>query len=376
MGTKLSSIKPEKREEVVIIFCDNNGHLIDANKEFREIIGYDLHSVRDKFIGFLMSPFLEYLHRTIYIPQYNKSSSSERKASMNHLNSRTADRPLIIYDLGETPLYVNIFFSKEIVNEMKCIRLKINVNMDDNIEFIFSRTLRKPIQNSFALTHQNCVITFIDFIDSTKFLTQEGGFKMANKCSEFYRQVFSLIKLKFYPYIFIHEIVGDCFVLITNADWSYKIPHFCSSITLEFLKMLIEETKNIMKLRIGCAYGDIIYGYIGQSLRLFGETMNLAARLEQCGKENHINVCEKMMNKLLNEPNLIKEQTGMIEENEVELKGFGKKKIYSIKNDISVIKKFPSNYASSRILSLTNSNEYQRRLILKHIQDGLKEFAD
>lgn len=136
-----------------------------------------------------------------------------------------------------------------------------------------------------------------------------------------------MIKSNYYPYVYIHEIVGDSFVLLLNADWAYKIPDYCTTICMNFLIELNERTEHLIQFRVGCAYGKILYGYIGDQLRLFGDTINLASRLEHISKIDHVYCDENFFEKLKSElASNNKELT--CEKNIVELKGFKPQNAY------------------------------------------------
>ena len=47
-----------------------------------------------------------------------------------------------------------------------------------------------------------------------------------------------IIKTGYYPWIAIHEIIGDSFVYILNADWMYACTDTCAILTMNFLQEL------------------------------------------------------------------------------------------------------------------------------------------
>ena len=106
---------------------------------------------------------------------------------------------------------------------------------------------------------------------------------MAYLNKRFFDDIVSIITDYFYPYINIHEVIGDCFVLILNAEWSYTCPQFCASLAMDFLNRLYHRTESYVSVRTGVSYGKVIHGFIGTSLRFFGNPMHVAARLEGQG---------------------------------------------------------------------------------------------
>ena len=105
----------------------------------------------------------------------------------------------------------------------------------------------------------------------------EGKFIGINK--RFFDYIVSIITDFFYPYINMHEVIGDCFVLIVNAEWTYTCLQFCASLAIDFINRLLYRTESYVSVRSGVSYGKIIYGFIGTSFRFFGNPMHVAVRL-------------------------------------------------------------------------------------------------
>ena len=73
------------------------------------------------------------------------------------------------------------------------------------------------------------VLICIDFIQSTELLELKGPFNMAMLNDRFYECARKLIIQSFYPFVNFHEIIGDCFVFVVNADMGC-IDDYCASI--------------------------------------------------------------------------------------------------------------------------------------------------
>jgi class 3 adenylate cyclase len=171
-------------------------------------------------------------------------------------------------------------------------------------------------------------------------LVNLGTDHMIKISKSFYNDVIELIKQKYYPYIYIYEIVGDSFMFIINADWTYNIEIICATIGMDFVKNLIKKTESYVQIRVGISYGKLSYGKIGNNLRFFGQIVNMSSRLESISIPKTIVTSIEFWDKFTSEIKLIKlikNNTDTINhvQKDVELKGFGVKKcIFIDVNDI------------------------------------------
>ncbi len=82
------------------------------------------------------------------------------------------------------------------------------------------------------------VVICIDFMQSTELLELKGPFNMAMLNDRFYECARKLITQSFYPFVNFHEIIGDCFVFVVNADMGCKIDDYCASIGISLTHSL------------------------------------------------------------------------------------------------------------------------------------------
>jgi class 3 adenylate cyclase len=315
------SNKTKSLEDILInmyIWCSFDGTILNIDSNTVSILKYEKTELINKFIGCIMTEMLSNLHRDIYLKRLASQNIENKMKSIEHLNNRTKSRPLIIYTKERKPLYVYMNLEKETE------KLKIQFTLtnpyltESEYENIFSRELKThTAYNDFVYSKTKVIIICIDFVNSTSNLMSNGDKHTATLSLNFFNMVKNIIKQKYYPYVYIHEIVGDSFVFIINADWTYNIPELCATIAFDFMKDLINNTKFLTNIRVGCAYGDILYGYIGNQLRLFGPTINMASRLEHKSMINHILINEEMYQKMISE-NISFNYT----KSEYELKGF------------------------------------------------------
>ncbi len=273
-----------------------------------------------------MSPFISYLHKKILIPKYNNLGHIEKKLVKMTLKGIKYKRPLIVYDKNKNPIHVNLYLDVDnIINEKNNIEHIFSVYFEfikipeNNIMYTPEINLKNK-NNEFVLTKNKIVIVSIDFKDSTKFLVDIGTIKVIETYKQFHMDVIELIRSKYYPYIYIHEIIGDCFIIVSNIDWSFNMPKYCASLMISFIFDLYNITKKYIGIRIGLAYGHLYWGYMDHNLRFFGIPINLASRLENVCCNNSVCCDENFLNKLIGE-NLFEK---IVYTNQfAELKGFG-----------------------------------------------------
>lgn len=322
--------KYSSSEKYLLIVSNDDGYIEDINKEFEIKTGINKSSLIGKFIGSVMNPFTSYLHKNFHIPKIQ--NFSKKNINVDIMDTKT--KPFIIFDAKGKILRYSL--------EVKLILGKIymkffDLTLSDNSHMYtsLSKTLNSTsMQQKFKESQRKMIIISLDFVNSTNLLVNKGVEESININEKFHKIVIDIIESYFYPYIYIHEILGDCFTFILNADWTYNIERFCSSLCLYFMNMLYKKTKNLIPIRLGVTYDTIHYGFIDHNLRFFGESINLAARFEHECTENNIVCNEAFINKIESE-GLIEFETVSIHK---ELKGFGDTNCFFIsQNTINVI---------------------------------------
>jgi hypothetical protein len=71
--------------------------------------------------------------------------------------------------------------------------------------------------------------------ESTQYLIEHGSSELIRVHKLFHEIIVTLIKTQYYPYLYIHEIMGDGFILVMNIEWGYHFYRFCASMTYSFL---------------------------------------------------------------------------------------------------------------------------------------------
>jgi class 3 adenylate cyclase len=197
------------------------------------------------------------------------------------------------------------------------------------------------------------VIIGLDMKNSTEYLMEHGVEKTMALHNIFHTTMVELIREEYYPYMYIHEIMGDGFVIILNLEWAYHFPRFCASMAYAFIVKLYEKTK--ITFRTGISYGKLHYGYIDNHLRFFGEHMNRASRYESVCRDKMIATDSYFYQKLCDEDMF----QPVIEEEEIMLKGIGMQDMIHLHYDYHAINRMEE----LAIRSVENSPENRGRSI-------------
>lgn len=333
MGACTSKYKP-----LYTILCDKDGIIINATVPLLEKLNYRFDTLNGKFIGILMSDFMSMLHKKYFINMWNISKGVEKNRLENKLKALHHKRSLLIYDINGNAhtVSVSIQYSIPFGNFYKPVEATnsfiITFDFLKESSDLFYTGILKENSVHFKLNKTDTVIIYMDFIKSTELLHDKGVVNLIDISIRFYKEIIELIRTKYYPFVYLHEIVGDSFVLALNTDWIYNTDKFCATLAVNFMVDLIQKTREFIKIRTGIGYGKIHYGTIGSSFSFFGFPMNIAARLENKCNENQINVSDMFYNKLIGEFDtlLLSDMKCVFSKNTADLKGLGTTDYYTL----------------------------------------------
>ncbi len=339
--SKLIATNYNNKNELIFL-CDPAGLILNINYNVQEKLLFSPIALKGQFIGCIMSDFVAMLHSEHIFPAFKRANSIKRSAYSAKINALTDKRPLIIYDAQKKPYFVEISVNTVYTTEI----LPANLISPEDLEYYFVlhvdiaksqndpthlyvsgiNHLRQNISH-FKETNSDVVVICIDFIKSTELLESKGPFNLAMLNQRFYETAESLIMETFYPYVNFHEIIGDCFVFVVNAEWGCKIENYCASIAINFVNQLRMKSKDFVGIRIGLSFGKLVIGFIGNALRFFGDTIHRASRLEHLSGIDYCLLDTNFVSKLNSELNLVTPACKQmictqLEQIETTLKGF------------------------------------------------------
>ena len=303
------------------IICDKNGIINDISQSVTQTLFYNENELTGNSVCILMNTLNAYLHNKLYFSKYHQTLGLYSHAIQYKLKQK---RDTIIYNKYDRPLYVSITVEKYNDNFTIITIMNKSFNINNNM-YLYSHKIGLK-NRDFMESSNNIIIIMIDFVNSTQILINEGITNTINIQFSFYDDVINLLKKYFYPYIYIHEILGDSYIFVINAEWKNSITEYCTSIAFDFINRLYHSTKNYINFRTGITYGKIYYGIIDHNFRFFGENINLSSRLCKICEIGKIVTDTLFYDKLLDE-SLIEIISDIIV---CKPKGFGTVNCYSI----------------------------------------------
>ena len=277
---RYKSMIPSLDENELIFLCCESGFILNIDHNVEKYLQLQSPQIKGQFIGFIMSEFLCMLHMTYIFPNFKTASKTHRAACSSFIKAMTAKRPLIVYTSMGNPVYVEISVNTQYTADSIPLQSMLT-EQDLEYYFVVHLTISDNQLDAFHLYDTSIkhlrqdltdfretramVVICIDFMNSTETLLSKGPFHMASINKQFYDSATSIIAKYFYPYINFHEIIGDCFVFVVNADWGCTIDNFCASLAINFVGKLQYSTNNIVSIRAGVAYGPLVIGFIGET---------------------------------------------------------------------------------------------------------------
>jgi len=295
----------EINNNLLIITINNNNIIININKNYSQF-----HYLENELINQPINILFTHLYKIIY---KNITVSNEKSI-------------IILLDKNDNPHYYTIDLVYNNNNNNKLIILNKKIETINYNLYTYNK-----ITDTFNITNNNIIIICIDFINSTNLINNVGCAKTISIHKQYYSTIIKLLNNKYYNYIFIHEIIGDSFVLVMNHDNNYNIRDYCTSICIYFLYDLTKLTEKFINTRVGITYDTAYCGYINNNFRIFGNGINLASRLQSNGYHNSILFCNNFYNKLKSEKELYMKL--IINIITLELKGFNINKYYRVNFD-------------------------------------------
>lgn len=269
-----------------------------------------------------MSDFMSMLHKTFFLRAFAASRGVERSKLESKLKALHHKRSLIIYGVDHVAHYVQL---SVVPDGPEATHFLLTFEFVDEPANLFYTAIPISTDGSFRESATNVVIVAMDFRDSTESLLSRGTLATIKDNILFHRSIINLIRSKFYPFVYLHEVIGDSFIVALNAEWTYTSELFCATLAIDFVEEVVRRTRSFVSVRAGISFGKIHYGTIGSTFRFFGSPMNMAARLESKCAFDEINLCAAVYDKLVKEVAYLSIDADLssVVKRTAELKGFG-----------------------------------------------------
>ena len=233
----------------------------------------------------------------------NLFTSCERSNTLNLYLENNLDNILIMQPKVNTyPKVNNYIFEESKIEELK---IQENLKIEESLKIIESEMQgnlkiieESKIEKSKIEKSKDIVVIVIDFINSTDKLMNDGIHNFINLHKKFNKDLLLLINDN--KYIKIYEIIGDSYILTLNFS-NIKQTIIPATLTIIFLNKLISNTNNYIDIKIGISYNKCYYTLINNHIRIFGEGIVLASRLENQGSKSLLLCCQKFYNQIIKE---------------------------------------------------------------------------
>jgi class 3 adenylate cyclase len=299
-----------------ILHCDENQVIVRSEGTVHKIFQED---VLGKHITKYMTPFIAEFHKRMFV--YLKRRSNFTMSNANRF---------VLLNAKAEPFMCDVHVDMTENNSVVSIE---NVSYSLSIHDTIPASYQKFIGESPGRIHlEECDVTCVvmDLSNSTSFVVKHGGTEFAGVLSQLYKIVTNHV-VHMYPFVYVHELLGDSVFLVVNAPFMIKHPYGNNTeLALNVSKQiqgsvdsLLQDTD--MHLRVGIAHGPVSAGVIdGRSFRLFGPTVHLAQRLESVCPKKTITLNDSAVEQL--------PHTYPLQRHACTLKGFGNVDYFCYRN--------------------------------------------
>lgn len=300
----------------ITLILDTHTTIVDCNRN--ALFYLNAHTEND-LIGLkitdLMSSYIAKLHTKHMFPlvkSIDLHKLSEIDHKINRQNMSMASR-FIMFTVDKVPFMCGVSINIQLDYQGICGYI-VNINVDvshntnalcGNIDAIPNKYTSLLGTNSFTIkNYENVTCIMMDVCGSTEYIcnhTDENAAIMMKNMFEISRKHI----VEMYPFVYIHELIGDCVFLIVDAPYMVRNQ---SNVAIEISRKIqrdvdkslqkINDCEQNMYLRVGIACGPVVAGIIdGRSFRLFGLTVHTAQRLESVCPRGKITFNQKFKDK-------------------------------------------------------------------------------
>ncbi len=179
--------------------------------------------------------------------------------------------------------------------------------------------------------HKSVTVMFADFKGFTKICQNHDPAEIVNTLDELFSYFDSVIEQHFIEKI---KTIGDAYMCAGGMPMknnshpvnivmaALEIQHFL----FEFNKPRMVEQKTVWECRIGAHSGEVFAGVVGQkkfAYDIWGDTVNLASRMETSGAVNQVNISETTYQ-------FVKDYFVCVPRGEIDVKNIGKVNMYFV----------------------------------------------
>lgn len=182
----------------------------------------------------------------------------------------------------------------------------------------------KEVGQSSVRKHSDSAVMFTDFCDFTKLSKNMTAEELVMKLDSYFRKFDEIVDKYGLEKI---KTIGDSYMCAAGVPQPKN--HSSLSIVMAALEIIevVEKEDTNWKIRVGIHQGGLVSGVVGKrkfAYDIWGDTVNVASRMESSSEPMNINITEQVYDK-------IKDYFECEKRGEVEAKSLGKTSMYFVK---------------------------------------------
>jgi len=182
----------------------------------------------------------------------------------------------------------------------------------------------KDVGHSSVRKHSDSAVMFTDFCDFTKLSKNMTAEELVLKLDRYFRKFDEIVDKYGIEKI---KTIGDSYMCAAGVPQ----PKTQSSLSIVMAALeiveIVEKDETNWKIRVGIQVGGLVSGVVGKrkfAYDIWGDTVNVASRMESSSEPMHINITEQVYDK-------IKDYFDCEKRGEVEAKSLGKTSMYFVR---------------------------------------------
>lgn len=223
-------------------------------------------------------------------------------------------------------LIMNVYYRQQ--RELESERIRSDHLLQNIMPYEIAKLLKINPRQVIAQKHPKVAVGFIDIVGFTQYAAESDPHAVV----DFLNDVFSEVDRKVIDYDLEKiKTIGDAYMVVGGMTHPVENP---VQRMVELFESLVQEwslreslTSEFPKFscRMGIHFGPLVAGVIGKhkyAFDVWGDTVNLASRLEMHGEENQIHISQSAFSEL-------QDPAGFIGPLQTEIKGLGILRTYS-----------------------------------------------
>jgi len=189
--------------------------------------------------------------------------------------------------------------------------------------------------NIETVKHEKVSVMFTDFKGFTKIASTVSAKKIVEELNDIFFHFDDLIKTQGLEKI---KTIGDSYMAVCGLpDVDNMHAYKCVIVAKQMQEFIVKRNKTNAinwEMRIGIHSGPVVAGIVGKhkfAYDLWGDTVNIASRMESCGIEGKVNISGDTYSILKDDPKFTFESRGKIQ-----AKGKGEIEMYFVNSSLNV----------------------------------------